>query len=84
MYFKWLEVVKPTLQANWEEMKKKYNVIDADFYLADLLSSEDTTITERLRIVLQGDHYRVRHIIGNDEFFKEVWFGDNQEKYHLF
>ena len=84
VYFKWLEVVKPTLQANWEEMKKKYNVIDADFYLADLLSSEDTTITERLRIILQGDHYRVRHIIGNDEFFKEVWFSDNQEKYHLF
>ena len=84
VYFKWLEVVKPTLQANWEEMKKKYNVIDADFYLADLLSNEDATITERLRIVLQGDHYRVRHIIGNDEFFKEVWFGDNQEKYHLF
>ncbi|WP_342767780.1 hypothetical protein [Helicobacter brantae] len=84
VYFKWVEVVKPTLRADWEEMKKKYNVIDADFYLADLLSSENTTITERLRIVLQGDHYRVRHMIGNDEFYKETSFDDNQEKYNLF
>ncbi|MDR2694624.1 MAG: hypothetical protein LBB74_10500, partial [Chitinispirillales bacterium] len=41
IYNKWLETVKPTIMVNnWERMKKA-GIIDGDFYLADLLSSEN-------------------------------------------
>ena len=56
IYLKWLEAVKPTININWE-IAKKAGIIDADFYLADILSKENNTLGEKLFVLLQNDHY---------------------------
>ena len=44
VYFHWLKEVKPTIaNVDWQEVKK-YGIIDADFYLADILSKENITL----------------------------------------
>ena len=40
---------------DWEEVKK-VGLLDGDFYLADLLSSNGTTIRENLYVVLKNDY----------------------------
>jgi len=86
VYLKWLEKVKPSIAANWEE-EKKIGLYDADFYLADLLSRDDTSIKERLLIVLQNDHYKLikaikksKLLLEDDEYF----FKDKQKAYNEF
>ncbi|MDR3217398.1 MAG: hypothetical protein LBU22_00205, partial [Dysgonamonadaceae bacterium] len=62
IYNKWLETVKPTIAVDWDTVKKN-NIIDGDFYLADLLSDQNTTIKENLFVVLKATHYEAnRHI----------------------
>ena len=57
IYNKWLEAVKPTIMLlNWEKAKKA-GIIDGDFYLADLLSSENQTLKEKLFVVLKSNKY---------------------------
>ncbi len=56
IYFKWLQAVKPTININWD-VAKKAGIIDADFYLADILSKENNTLREKLFVLLQDDHY---------------------------
>ena len=46
IYNKWLTTVKSTIGVNWEEAKKM-DIIDGDFYLADLLSLENETLKEK-------------------------------------
>ncbi|MDR1950967.1 MAG: hypothetical protein LBP96_01910, partial [Bacteroidales bacterium] len=53
IYNKWLEIVKPTIGINWD-VAKKVNIIDGDFYLADLLSSNNETINEKLFVLLKS------------------------------
>jgi hypothetical protein len=65
---------------------KKGGIIDGDFYLADLLSTENVSFKDRLLIVLQNNHYRFAK--GKDEFgislFGEIQFKDNQKAYNEF
>lgn len=56
IYNKWLQSVKPTIAVNWDAAKN-HGFIDGDFYLADLLSHENTTLKEKLFVLLQSDHY---------------------------
>ena len=57
IYYRWLEAVKPTITLhNWEKTKKA-GIIDGDFYLADLLSSENQTLKEKLFVVLKTNKY---------------------------
>lgn len=56
IYYKWLQVVKPTININWD-VAKKAGILDADFYLADILSKENNTLREKLFVLLQDDHY---------------------------
>lgn len=56
IYNKWLQNVKPTISVNWD-IAKKSGIIDGDFYLADLLSSENNTLKEKLFVLLKQDHY---------------------------
>ena len=57
IYYRWLEAVKPTITLhNWEKAKKA-GIIDGDFYLADLLSSENQTLKEKLFVVLKTNKY---------------------------
>jgi len=85
IYLKWLEAVKPTININWD-MAKAAGIIDADFYLADILSKENNTLGEKLFVLLQTDHYLLDRRI-NDfglENFTKAQFTDNQQAHCQF
>ncbi|GAA8400188.1 hypothetical protein HpDR44_14460 [Helicobacter pylori] len=85
IYQKWLEIVKPTIDINWEAAKAK-GILDADYYLADLLSDGDKTIIEKLHTILRSSHYKLNR--GVNELgkidFMEVGFTDNQQAHQEF
>ena len=58
VYQKWLKEVKPSIIANWE-VAKKNNILDADFYLADLLSKNNISLKDKLYVLLEQDHYLI-------------------------
>ncbi len=58
IYQRWAEEVKPTIAVDWE-IAKKENILSADFYLADILSHENQTLKDKLRVLLQGNRYEM-------------------------
>ena len=62
VYFKWRKVVMPTIAINWESAKAK-GILDADFYLADLLSEHDLTLKDKLNVILRKKHYKLNRQI---------------------
>lgn len=58
IYQKWLEEVKPTINVDWDKAKK-IGLIDADFYLADILSEHNVTLKERLFVLLRESYYEL-------------------------
>jgi len=84
-YNRWLEKVKPSIAIDWD-IAKKGGIIDGDFYLADLLSTENISLKDRLLIMLQNNHYKFAR--GKDEYgislFGEIQFKDNQKAYEEF
>ena len=57
IYQRWREEVMDTIQVDWEKAKKA-GLLDADFFLADLLSSENKTLKDKLYVLLEHDHYQ--------------------------
>ena len=85
IYSKWEEAVRPTIAIDWDTAKKQ-GIISADFYLADLLSQEGSTLKDRLYVILKNKHYRLNKgvdTLGMIEF-KEVHFTDDQRAYNDF
>jgi hypothetical protein len=86
IYFKWLVAVKPHIQVNWAEAKK-VGIIDGDFYIADLLSSENNEPVKKFLFVkLMGDKYKLdKHTddLGL-ETSKEALFADGQVAHNRF
>lgn len=85
IYNKWLLEVKPSIAVNWD-IAKKAGVIDGDFYLADLLSSDNVTLKEKLFVVLKAKKYELnRH---KDEYgaftSSTVDFNDQQVAHNQF
>ncbi|MCB0536511.1 MAG: hypothetical protein KDE33_03185 [Bacteroidetes bacterium] len=66
IYLRWLEIVKPIIGVNWEELKRA-NILDSDFYLADLFVDDndtqniedDLTIRDSLFVVYQNQGYKI-------------------------
>ncbi|MBZ7967194.1 hypothetical protein H2253_03455 [Campylobacter sp. RM9756] len=56
IYYKWSKSVKDSISIDWD-LAKKSGIIDADFYLADLLSKDNVSIVEKLFAVLKKDYY---------------------------
>ncbi|WP_120903364.1 hypothetical protein [Helicobacter pylori] len=85
IYQKWFEAVKPTIDINWEVAKAK-GILDADYYLADLLSDGDKTIIEKLQTILSSSYYKLKR--GVNELgkidFMEVGFTDDQQAHQEF
>ncbi|WQV64354.1 hypothetical protein KVK59_06645 [Helicobacter pylori] len=88
IYQKWLEIVKPTIKIDWE-LAKAEGILDADYYLADLLSDGDKTIIEKLRTILKSSHYELKwgsntlNKLGLEGITK-VGFTDNQQVHQEF
>ena len=66
IYLRWLEIVKPIIDVNWDDLKKA-NIFDNDFYLADLFVDDkdtqniedDLTIRDSLFVVFQNQGYKI-------------------------
>lgn len=86
VYFKWLQDVKPTIQIDWEKVKKQ-GIIDADFYLADLLSKDNESIKNSLFVLLKQNLY-LMYRKDKDELglqdATQVMFNDGQSAYRRF
>ena len=67
IYLRWLDIVKPTIDVtNWDDLKKA-NILDSDFYLADLFVDDkdtqkiddDFTLRDNLFVVFQNQGYKI-------------------------
>jgi hypothetical protein len=58
IYNKWLQGVRPSISVNWD-LVKKAGIIDGDFYLADLLSQDNTSLKDNLFVLLRHDYYEL-------------------------
>lgn len=66
LYLRWLEIVKPIINVNWDDLKKA-NILDSDFYLADLfvddkdtqMIEDDLTIRDSLFVVFENQGYKI-------------------------
>ena len=79
IYLKWAKEVKPTIAVDWQTAKKE-GLVDADFYLADILSEHNISLREKLFVLLRNDRYVYniqRKSIGSMSF-ETVEFNDNQ------
>ncbi|MGX2982881.1 hypothetical protein [Helicobacter sp. 23-1045] len=86
IYLEWLKRVKPTISINWESAKVD-NILDSDFYLADLLSRNNSTkeIYENLRVLLQSNYYEVKlESSGKYLNFTKFSFKDSQQAHNDF
>ena len=85
IYQRWLTLVQPSIDVEWDTLKK-LNIIDGDFFLADLLSSENQTIKEALFVLLQDNRYVLDRKIELGGFLseKQVFFKDGQKAHAQF
>jgi hypothetical protein len=70
---------------NWDIVKKSA-IIDGDFYLADLLSAENSTLKEKLYVLLKKDHYQLDKKLNELGLFStsSAPFKDNQKAHNQF
>lgn len=85
IYRRWLKEVKPTLAINWDSLTSE-GIYDCDFFLADLMSQENTTLLENLSVLLQLDHYIVKswQKRGSLSLVSHIDFNDGQMAHRLF
>ena len=85
IYQKWTRDVKPSIAVNWDGAKKQ-GILDADFFLADLLSKDGATLVEKLYVVLRGNHYELDRKLDAAGFIdaKRAEFNDGQKAHSQF
>ena len=79
VYLKWVKEVKPTIAVDWA-IAKQEGLIDADFYLADILSEHNISLREKLFVLLRNDRYvyNIQRKATGSLVFETVEFNDNQ------
>ncbi|GHT42861.1 hypothetical protein FACS189443_6290 [Planctomycetales bacterium] len=82
IYNKWVDTVRPTINLRFEEFKK-HDILDGDFYLADLLSKDNKPLYKKLKIFLQETHYSI-NIDKIEHLIKEVHFNDQGSAHKQF
>ena len=85
IYQRWLPQVQPSIDVNWDTLKKR-GIIDGDFFLADLLSDNNQSIKEALYVLLRDNRYVVDRKIDASGMFNEstVFFKDQQKAHSQF
>lgn len=66
IYLRWVEIIKPIIDVDWNLLRKN-NIVDSDFYLADLFVDDkdtlnlddDFSIKDNLFVVFQNQGYRI-------------------------
>ena len=84
-YNRWVLAVKPSIAIDWNIAKTR-NIIDGDFYLADLLSKENVTLKDKLYVLLKKTNYEIdRHLDDMGLFTsKTVQFNDDGKAHKEF
>ena len=85
VYLRWLREVKLSIDVDWDLLKKN-NILDADFFLADLLSENNESIKDALFVLLKYDHYifgRHKNVLGLETIVKAK-FQDGQKAHRQF
>jgi hypothetical protein len=74
VFMKWAGLVRPTIDVTFDD-QKDYGLIDGDFYLGDLLSEDNVTLSEfkDLKVALQQDHYRIM-VSKTRRLIQEIFF----------
>jgi hypothetical protein len=83
IYNRWVKEVKPTINiaaGEWLEFKQN-GVLDCDFFRADMMSKDGYSITEKLKIVLSNNQYKLQEQIKGRLFSSEINFTDDGEAY---
>ena len=86
IYNKWVKEVKPFINIpkdEWGELKDS-GVLDCDFYRADIMSSDGYSITEKLKIILEKDNYKLKESIKGRLFSTTIDFTDGGTAYRQF
>jgi hypothetical protein len=85
IYTKWLEKVKPSIAIDWDAAKKQ-DILDCDFFLADVMSQENITFKDGLFVLLVNTQYKFDKKFDDIGFslYKEVGFRDNQKAHKEF
>lgn len=85
IYQKWLQEVRPTIDIKWDDVKKT-GVIDADFYLADILSEHNISLREKLFVLLRDTYYELDRKRDDYGMFasKQASFNDEQKAHTQF
>ena len=85
IYEKWRKEVMPSIAVNWDNAKKN-RLLDADFYLADIMSGDNETLLENLHVLLKSNHYELDRKIDTDGLWasKSVPFNDNMAAHSRF
>ena len=86
VFLAWERQVKSTICIDWDKAKQA-GLLSGDFYLADLLSRDNSTIREKLYVLLKSDHYEFDRSI--DDVFgsvsvKQAEFKDEQKAHSSF
>ena len=82
IYLKWRSSVMPTIDIKWDSAKRQ-GILDADFYLADLLSEHDLTLKDKLNVVLRQTRYELNRRIDDLGLFNasSAEFADERAKH---
>ena len=85
IYEKWRKEVMPSIAVEWDNVKKS-GLLDADFYLADLMSGDNETLLENLHVLLKSNHYELDRKIDEYGLFTSasVPFKDNMRAHNNF
>ena len=85
VYQKWVRAVKPSIGVDWN-LARKQGIHDADFFLADLLSKDNTTLLQNLFVILLKDHYDLERKHDPSGFIdaKRAFFKDGQKAHAQF
>jgi len=85
VFFKWMEIVKPTIDVTWDDFRRE-GILPRDFYLADLLSRDGVGLIDNLSVLLNKDKYKLRleRELSGQHLFSEYTFNDNQKAYNEF
>ncbi|MDR1925353.1 MAG: hypothetical protein LBQ66_13365, partial [Planctomycetaceae bacterium] len=82
IFTKWANEVQPNINYDWK-IGKKNGLLPADFYLADLLSRNNRTIFDSLKVVLRDTEYKITVEV-KEQLFKEVHFKDGGKSHRSF
>jgi hypothetical protein len=74
--------VCPSIAVSFETLKES-DLIDGDFYLADLLSENNKSVRKTLKVILQEDVFFI-NVERIDRLFKEVVFKDGGRAHNKF